>query len=108
MTEEEKLAYIRSVGNFGEETTDAVLSAFLLKAKDIVLATAYPYGYDEETDFPSKYDIVQCDIAIYHLNKRGAEGQLSHTENGISRSYSNAETPADLLARIVPHCATIG
>lgn len=108
MTDAEKITYVRNVGNYGTDTTDEVLSAFLLKAKDIVLATAYPYGYDEETEMPSKYDVVQCDIAIYHLNKRGAEGQLSHTENGISRSYSNAETPTDLLARIVPHCASIG
>lgn len=107
MTDGEKIAYIRSVGNFGSETTDEVLSAFLLKAKDIVLATAYPYGYDEETEFPSKYDIVQCDVAIYHLNKRGAEGETRHTENGIDRTYANADTPSDLLARIVPHCSSI-
>ena len=108
MTEAEKLAYIRSVGNYDDNNpSDEVLSAFLLKAKDIVLATAYPYGYDEEQEMPGKYDIVQCDIAIYHINKRGAEGETRHDENGVSRMYGSADTPSDLLARITPHCASI-
>lgn len=109
MTQEEKIAYIRAVGNIPVTSdSDEVLSAFLTKAEDIVMATAYPYGYPEGTVMPSKYDIVQCDIAIYHLNKRGAEGEIRHDENGIGRSYGGSETPSDLLARITPHCGIIG
>ena len=40
------------------------------------------------------------------LNKRGAEGEVSHTENGISRTYEKADIPTSMLRTIVPHCGT--
>ena len=33
---------------------------------------------------------------------RGAEGEKSHSENGISRTYENAELPDSLLREITP------
>ena len=35
-----------------------------------------------------RYSYLQVEIATYLLNKRGGEGELSHSENGISRSVS--------------------
>jgi hypothetical protein len=36
------------------------------------------------------------------LNKRGAEGEITHTENGVSRQYEDGDIPPSLLRRIVP------
>ena len=107
MTHEEKIAYIRVRGEISEADSDAVLSAFLTDAEDAIMNRAYPYGYDEGTAFPSKYDILSCKIAIYLLNKRGADGQLSHSENSISRTYGGADIPSDMLQTVVPHCGAI-
>ena len=41
------------------------------------------------------------------LNKRGAEGQLQHTENGIQRQYENADVPASMLKPVTPHVGVI-
>ena len=41
------------------------------------------------------------------LNKRGAEGQTSHSENGISRSYENADIPESMLKSIIPFCGVL-
>ena len=41
------------------------------------------------------------------LNKRGAEGQTSHSENGISRSYENADIPSSMLKVVTPHVGVI-
>lgn len=108
MTDAEMIDYIRTMGDFDATIDpDNVLSAFLIEAKDAIMNRAYPYGVPEEATFPAKYEILACKIAIEQLNKRGAEGQLSHSENGISRSYSNGYITSDLLQTVVPHCSSI-
>lgn len=45
---------------------------------------------------------------MYLLNKRGAEGQTAHSENGISRSYEDGDVPPTLLRDIVPFASVMG
>lgn len=115
MTKEDKIAYIRNIGDFMEKDdngkyvdSDEVISAYLTKAETEIMNRAYPYGYSEETEFPSKYEILACDIVIYLMNKRGAEGQTQHSENGISRVYANSNIPADMLTPVIPFASAIG
>jgi hypothetical protein len=51
---------------------------------------------------PSKYEYKQCQIALYLLNKRGADGQTAHNENGVSRSYENGDVPESMLSDVIP------
>ena len=102
MTDEEKLTMLKSMT---EETDNDVLSTYLTLAKGVVLSRAYPYT--EEDTVPAKYDTVHVEIAAYMLNKRGAEGQTSHSENGISRSYENADIPSSMLKVVTPHVGVI-
>ena len=53
-----------------------------------------------------KYLNVQIAIAVELFNKRGAEGEVSHSENGISRSYEKADISPSLLSRITPMVRT--
>ena len=84
----------------GEQDT-LTLTTYLSLAAAKVLSRAYPYGPPVET-VPDKYAAVQVEIAAYMLNKRGAEGQTSHSENGISRSYEDGDIPKSLLNQIIP------
>lgn len=54
----------------------------------------------------TQYLNVQIQIAIELFNKRGAEGQLGHSENGISRSYEKSDISPSLLGRITPMIKT--
>lgn len=99
MTDNEKLEMLKTMVD--EQASDSVLSVYLSLAKQIVLAKAYPFG-DYPEDFPSKYDFVQVRIAEYLFLKRGAEGEISHSENGVSRTYENADVPSSLLSNITP------
>ena len=36
------------------------------------------------------------------FNRRGAEGEISHKENGVDRTWATAGVPKHLLSRIVP------
>lgn len=90
-----------------EESDEAVLSTYLHLAGDTIVRKAFPYG-DGNESVPAKYKSLQVEIAAYLLNKRGAEGETSHDENGIRRQYENGDVPASLLSAITPYCGVIG
>ncbi len=103
MTNSEKLEMLEAIV---DETDEDVLSTYLTLAGSKIIAKAYPYN-DDVTEVPAKYHALQIEIAAYMLNKRGAEGQLSHSENGISRSYESADVPASILKTVTPYCGVI-
>ena len=103
MTQAEKLTMLKvMVGVPAESTTDdAALTVYLSLSASKVLRRAYPY-HDTLADVPAQYETLQCEIAAYLWNKRGAEGQTTHRENGISRSYESSDVPESMLNHIVP------
>lgn len=106
MNDNEKLALCRAmVEKPADESdwSDEVLKHYLAVAGRKILNRAYPYD-DTVEEVPGRYGGLQCEIAVYLLNKRGAEGEISHSENGISRSYENADVPASMLRDVIPHC----
>ena len=104
MTNEEKLAALKAM--VGSSDYDEVLSAYLKLAGGKIIAKAFPYQNDV-TEVPTQYSYLQVEIAAYMLNKRGAEGETVHTENGISRTYENADVPSSMLKTIAPYCGVI-
>ena len=105
MTEVEKLSLLRvMVGqpNTDENWTDNVLISYLKIAGDKIIKRAYPYD-DTVDEVPRRYGVLQCEIALYLLNKRGAEGQTAHSENGVNRTYENADVPESLLKEVITH-----
>ena len=109
MTEVEKLALLRAmVGtpNTDENWSDDVLISYLTIAGRKIINRAYPYD-DTVVDVPRRYGYLQCEIACYLLNKRGSEGQLSHGENGITRTYESADVPESMLGEVIPHVGVI-
>ena len=108
MENTEKLTLLRTmVGQSDSENwTDEVLLAYLDIAGREIIRRAYPFK-DDITDVPDKYNTLQCEIATYLLNKRGAEGETSHSENGIGRGYESAGVPESMLKSITPFCGVI-
>ena len=102
MTDSEKISLVTVLS---EETDEIIVSAYLTLAGQKIIHRAYPYD-DSVDEVPSKYDTLQCEIATYLLNKRGAEGQTAHSENGINRTYGNADVPESMLRVITPFCGT--
>ena len=99
MTQVEKLQLLKAM--VGESDTEEVLLAYLNIAGGKIINRAYPYDPDV-IEVPRRYEFLQCEIAAYLLNKRGAEGQLIHSENGISRSYGSADVPEAMLSAVTP------
>lgn len=104
MNQDEKLKALKAM--IGGSDTDEVLSTYLNLAGRKIIAKAYPYN-SEITEVPAQYDCLQVEIAAYLLNKRGAEGQTSHSENGVSRTYENADVPSSMLKAVIPFCGVV-
>ena len=79
---------------------------FLENAKLAILNRLYPYD-DTKTDIPERYKYLQMQIAIYLINKVGAEGESNHTEGGISRTYGSSGLPESYLREIIPRAGVI-
>lgn len=104
MTNLEKLEMVKAMTGEKDET---VLSTYLSIAGNKVCRKAYPFN-PTVTEVPAQYEYVQVEITVYLLNKRGAEGQISHSENGISRSYEDGDIPPTLMREIIPCASVIG
>ena len=103
MTDAEKLTMLKALVGENDTAQDTALSVYLSLAQSKILNRAYPYD-KTKTVVPTQYEVLQCEIAAYLWNKRGAEGQISHSENGISRSYENGDVPESMLSAITPYC----
>lgn len=101
MTEEELLEEIAL------ELDDERLSKFaapaLRRAEQAIVSRLWPYDEDKAwEDVPERHHSTACEIAVYLVNRRGAEGETSHSESGTSRSYESAGIPDSFLRGVVP------
>ena len=106
MTNDEKLNKLKR-GILPDTDTDEVLMDTLESAGALILNRMYPFGYPDGTVVPSRYERIQIQLAAELYSKRGAEGQTSHSENGISRSYESADVPESLLGAVTPMIGVI-
>ena len=106
MNDVKRLATLKAMVGKSDNPTDETLTVYLSLAVNAVMNRLYPYGW-EGKHLPSKYDYKACEIACYLYNKRGAEGQTGHSENGISRSYESASVPESVLKEITPFVGVI-
>jgi hypothetical protein len=89
-----------------EEVNDVELEDILESAKAVILSRRFPFG-EQPTELEPKYMDLQIRIAVEMYNKRGVEGQTSHSENGVSRSYSSANISEELLREITPKVGVV-
>ena len=101
MTQLERLK-IRSTENI----TDIELEDILESAKAVILSKRFPFG-DVPSEIEPRYNDLQIRIAVEMFNKRGAEGEISHSENGVSRNYSSASVSEELLREITPKAGVV-
>ena len=103
MTNAEKRAAL-AVTLAPDTDTDEVLDNVLADAEALVLNRMYPFGYPDDSVVPARYERIQIQLAAELYSKRGAEGQIGHSENGITRSWPEKSA---LLNRILPHVGSV-
>ena len=89
-----------------EKVDDVELEDILESAKAVILSRRFPFG-EQPTEIEERYKDLQIRIAVEMFNKRGAEGETAHSENGVSRSYSSASVSEELLREITPKAGVV-
>ena len=108
MTKAEKLTMLQQICG-DSEADSAMLSTYLDLAADVVVHRAYPFLTSYVlAEVPDRYATIQVQIANELYLHRGAEGEKSHTENGVKRDYENGYVSDSLLKKIVPYTRTLG
>ncbi len=82
------------------QSEDALLEVYLEMAKDIITEIRHSDVVEPE------YLNLQLKMAVEFYSKRGAEGQTSHSENGIGRTYDKTDVSTGLLEQIRPYVRT--
>jgi hypothetical protein len=57
-------------------------------------------GDEISFEVPEKYEMLQCELATRYLQRRGGEGEITHNENGINRTYGSVND-SDLLQEVM-------
>lgn len=103
LSAEEKLSMTKALCGGGDDVTDDIITAYLGLAMGRILALRNPFSADPSGEaWESRYDTLQCEFAAEMFDRRGAEGEVSHAENGISRTYGTDGVSASLVGRVVP------
>ena len=108
MTEAEKLTSLKAILGFADTTYDTQLSAYLALAKAEVLGWLYS-GLTPETvtAVPSQYEVTQIFAVVSGFNLQGAEGQTSHSENGISRQWKYEDMVAYIRNHVTSYAGVV-
>lgn len=107
MTQAEKIAYMATIC---EEDDVDVLSAFLAMAEEIAKEKVFPFGCSDDA-FAEKilhrYDRVICEIAVFLVYRRGAEGEKGHLESTVERNFENGGIPDTYMKKLIPYCGVV-
>lgn len=101
MTSQEKILMVQTLIGDTSENTNSI-ETYLQIACSKMLERLFPFDADKtESDIPSRYDTIQCELAARLFLRRGGEGETSHEENGVNRTYGSVDD-SDILSRLTP------
>ena len=89
-----------------EKVNDDELEDILESAKAVILSRRFPFS-EWPDEIEDRYKDLQIRIAVEMFNKQGAEGEILHSENGVSRTYASASVSEDFLKEITPKAGVV-
>lgn len=93
------------------EATEAELEDVLESAKNVILSRAFVSVADATEEEKQSVLLVHneklLDASVVIYNMRGVEGQTSHTENGVARSYADCAGMKPILESIIPKVCVV-
>ena len=102
MTDAEKRTMVKTLVENDPVATDEVVAVYLTSAHSAMLERLYPL-HPEKTveDIPARFDTIQCELAARYFLRRGGQGEMTHEENGVNRTYDSVDD-ADILEKLTP------
>lgn len=93
------------------EATEAELEDVLKSAEDVILSRCFVSvsrtSQDDKEAALVEHNEKVLNAAVVIYNMRGIEGQTSHSENGVSRSFADCAGMKPILESIVPRCDVV-
>jgi hypothetical protein len=106
MTNDQKIEKLKVLIS-PDTASDSLLSYLLEQSEGIILNRRYPFGAPEGATLSALHEQIQLRVAVEIFSKMGAEGQVMHTENGVTRTWEDGEISPSLLKTIVPVCGSV-
>lgn len=104
MTEDEKVQLVQQLITDVSVTT-TMIQSYLALAADRILNRVWPFG-GAPSEWPTQYDLVQVELTVRMVARRGGEGEISHSENGVSRTYGSVDDE-DILRALTPYVGVV-
>lgn len=104
MTEDEKVQLVQQLITDVSVTT-AMIQSYLALAANRILNRVWPFG-GAPSEWPTQYDLVQVELTVRMVARRGGEGEISHSENGVSRTYGSVDDE-DILRTLTPYVGVV-
>lgn len=104
MTDAEKLTNIKLQLNIEDDSLDTKLHAYLdMAAKEIVSWLYTNVKTPPNATVPEKYDITQIQAVVVAYSIEGAEGEVTHHENGINRKFNYDTMVKFIRSHVYPY-----
>ena len=100
MTLAEKILMVQTLVQNDTDATDALITVYLNLSESAIFNRLYPFGIPSGATVPTEYEVLQCRLAARYFDRRGAEGEIVHNENGINRTYQSVDDE-DLLKNVI-------
>lgn len=98
-----KLQSILKAKDFDIKDSDTPLLEYEVERAIAEINKCRRFKPTETVLYDKKYESLIIPLCVSAFAKSGAEGQTSHTENGIVRNYtSGGDYPKDMLKGIIP------
>ena len=93
MTDNEKLVLFKARADITDATQNELIGQYIKDAEYFIL------GITGQPVLPVALEGAQIDIAVSAWAKRGAEGEASHSEGGVSVTYESLSPALQALLR---------
>jgi hypothetical protein len=109
MNVEEKLEMLKTILDIpsSDSSEDSRLTVYLSVAEREIIGWRYSYGSQTVETVPAEYEMVQVFAVVAGYSQSGAENQLSHSENSISRTFSYPDMVHYIRANVIPLCGVL-
>lgn len=104
---EEKMSMTMMLLGTMDASIEGTLSAYLEAAEREILAWRYSYSGQPVSEVPPEYEMTQIHAVVAGYSQSGAEGQMSHSENGISRTFKYPDMLRYIRANVIPMCGVM-
>lgn len=97
----EKLTILKALLR-ADDSEDSLLETYLDVAEQEILTWRYSYASEMPAEVPVEYEMTQIHAVIAGYSISGAEGEVTHSENGISRTFKYEDMVNYIRSHVIP------